>query len=443
MSSRYFEPAYHVSPPLNAIEPTRYYALYTPESLLLHEEARIDVESLKNARYDSKETDSFRDSVLAVNNIVIKKLYRVHLLSLEEYFHSRFGMSRAQVYRLLDCAQVLIDLQVPLDPSFVLSPFPVRQRVAKTIKELVSTRFLRQLLWSTVLKTCSHAANAELKNNRTPFSTKVSYSFESSSLPSPITPTFPHPHAYSTCHSNTSLITSSHSSKVFNSTTFVHDITSKDVRKAWLSLCANPNVASLLPRPLPLHFRGQSILKKEQGHAGFLKCAFVKSSHSPKGRKHEITKFSKKANFFTPNICTNSPSSLKKPLVSQQPSRTSFSVVPKCISHSISPTPHDPSLQSYLKLAPLSLIPSSSHPKNSNCTLTELHTEKKFSPGANINFNPLPSPHTSPLLAQNNGQVWLPSIRSLLDYANNPTDPKLPPLLNNQNQENNKGSRIL
>lgn len=117
---------------------------------LQEQELRINSDALKDVHRADASGD-FSESVLAVANIVQYKMYRCLNMSLEDYFRSKFGVSRAQVYRLLDCAQILSDLQVPMNHEFVLQPYPIRQRVAKTIKDLASTRYERQMLWHTVL----------------------------------------------------------------------------------------------------------------------------------------------------------------------------------------------------------------------------------------------------------------------------------------------------
>ncbi len=49
----------------------------------------------------------FSSTVDAVQTIVREKLYRAKAKSLESYFNSVWHISRAQVYRYLDCATVL------------------------------------------------------------------------------------------------------------------------------------------------------------------------------------------------------------------------------------------------------------------------------------------------------------------------------------------------
>jgi uncharacterized protein (DUF433 family) len=49
----------------------------------------------------------FRRTVFAVQDIVNKKKYKDKAVSLEAYFKDFWKISRAQVYRFLDCATVL------------------------------------------------------------------------------------------------------------------------------------------------------------------------------------------------------------------------------------------------------------------------------------------------------------------------------------------------
>lgn len=51
--------------------------------------------------------ERFRKTVMAAHEIVTQKLYKAKAASLEAYFKSVWKISRAQVYRFLDCATVL------------------------------------------------------------------------------------------------------------------------------------------------------------------------------------------------------------------------------------------------------------------------------------------------------------------------------------------------
>ncbi len=48
----------------------------------------------------------FKDTVTAVHRIVQEKLYKNYSPSLEAYFKEKWKMSRAQVYRYLDCVTI-------------------------------------------------------------------------------------------------------------------------------------------------------------------------------------------------------------------------------------------------------------------------------------------------------------------------------------------------
>ncbi|KAI9179039.1 hypothetical protein H9P43_005701 [Blastocladiella emersonii ATCC 22665] len=91
----------------------------------------------------------------AILRVYGEKLYRLPpdgCASLEVYFKSRFNLSRAQVYRLLASAEVIVDLAAcPPGVELVVRPFPVRQRVAKAVKDATITPAERQRLWATVL----------------------------------------------------------------------------------------------------------------------------------------------------------------------------------------------------------------------------------------------------------------------------------------------------
>ncbi|KAL7749522.1 hypothetical protein RI367_005077 [Sorochytrium milnesiophthora] len=108
---------------------------------------------------------AFARAVLAIHVIIARKLYKSAFLSLEEYFTTRHSLSRAHVYRLLDCAEVIIDLQTPLDARFVLQPLPTKQRVCRTLKLLAPSAYLRQLLWSSTLAANRAAVKQQANRN--------------------------------------------------------------------------------------------------------------------------------------------------------------------------------------------------------------------------------------------------------------------------------------
>ncbi|KAJ3369592.1 hypothetical protein GGF31_005109 [Allomyces arbusculus] len=99
---------------------------------------------------------AFIESVLALHAIVTRKLYRAAGVSLEPYFRRHFRLSRAQVYRLLDCALLYLDFADrdaahAMDPDR-LAPYPLKQRVCKTIRALAPDAGWRQQLWARTLE---------------------------------------------------------------------------------------------------------------------------------------------------------------------------------------------------------------------------------------------------------------------------------------------------
>ncbi|KNE62794.1 hypothetical protein AMAG_07977 [Allomyces macrogynus ATCC 38327] len=134
-------------------------------------EARIDTEVLAlavaspaaaaaNAAGGPHLTDLQRDAfvatVTAVLAIVQGKRYRATHATLEDYFRA-YRLSRAQVYRLIDCALLYTDFLDGIDqddaelPASLLHPFPLKQRVCKTLRSLAPSPPLRRRLWATTL----------------------------------------------------------------------------------------------------------------------------------------------------------------------------------------------------------------------------------------------------------------------------------------------------
>jgi hypothetical protein len=66
----------------------------------------IDPKSYNLTPFPTKQQE-FRDTCIAIQNIVNSKLYRCISGSLEGYFKKRWNVSRAQTYRLFECASVL------------------------------------------------------------------------------------------------------------------------------------------------------------------------------------------------------------------------------------------------------------------------------------------------------------------------------------------------
>ncbi|KNE61800.1 hypothetical protein AMAG_18773 [Allomyces macrogynus ATCC 38327] len=126
-------------------------------------EARIDTEpraAAANAAGGPHLTDVQRDAfvatVTAVLAIVQGKRYRATHATLEDYFRA-YRLSRAQVYRLIDCALLYTDFLDGIDqddpelPVSLLHPFPLKQRVCKTLRSLAPSPPLRRRLWATTL----------------------------------------------------------------------------------------------------------------------------------------------------------------------------------------------------------------------------------------------------------------------------------------------------
>lgn len=65
----------------------------------------IDVEALReHSTFEDHKVQLFKRTVLAVNGVVHRKVYKQYCNSLETYFKDYWNMSRAQVYRYMDCA---------------------------------------------------------------------------------------------------------------------------------------------------------------------------------------------------------------------------------------------------------------------------------------------------------------------------------------------------
>ncbi|ORY44488.1 hypothetical protein BCR33DRAFT_716998 [Rhizoclosmatium globosum] len=138
-------------PPANIQQPTaRNY--YVPGDEMINEagleamEAEIDLKILNQVSGDALEVrqDKFKKTVTAVQAIVAKKLYRAKSVSLELYFKEHWKISRAQVYRFLDCAAVLQHLDG-------FTRIPIRERLCRTLKSLAKNRHDIRILWAACL----------------------------------------------------------------------------------------------------------------------------------------------------------------------------------------------------------------------------------------------------------------------------------------------------
>ncbi|KAI9137573.1 hypothetical protein BKA69DRAFT_883753 [Paraphysoderma sedebokerense] len=114
---------------------------------LAQEESRIDLSVLRHNASDDRERkkQKFQQTVESIHTIVTTKLYKAKTSSLEAYFRSEWKISRAQVYRFLDCALILKDLaDFPDQPS--------RERLCRSLKKLTKSKEDLQKLWALVLE---------------------------------------------------------------------------------------------------------------------------------------------------------------------------------------------------------------------------------------------------------------------------------------------------
>ncbi|KXS14570.1 hypothetical protein M427DRAFT_70569 [Gonapodya prolifera JEL478] len=115
-------------------------------SELQHFESQIDSQIFHYLSRDdySKKQERFRKTVMAADAIVKGKLYKAKAPSLEAYFREVWKISRAQVYRFIDCAQVLEALE-----SFESQPS--HERLCRSLKRLAKTPQDLRTLWAAVL----------------------------------------------------------------------------------------------------------------------------------------------------------------------------------------------------------------------------------------------------------------------------------------------------
>ncbi|KAJ1560696.1 hypothetical protein HK096_007572 [Nowakowskiella sp. JEL0078] len=113
---------------------------------LKQEEQRIDLKVLHHLNKDDnqKKHSRFRRTVFAVHTIVSSKLYKSKSTSLEAYFRDSWKISRAQVYRFLDCAIVLKQLDG-------FSILPGRERLCRSLKQFGRNKNNIRKLWNSVL----------------------------------------------------------------------------------------------------------------------------------------------------------------------------------------------------------------------------------------------------------------------------------------------------
>lgn len=110
-------------------------------------EESIDLKSDSVIREEylyQKKQERFKKTAFGVQTIVSRKLYRAANLTVEEYFRKKWNISRAQVYRFLDAADVLRQLK---DFTFT----PRHELLCRTLKHYAKTNEHMVLLWQSVL----------------------------------------------------------------------------------------------------------------------------------------------------------------------------------------------------------------------------------------------------------------------------------------------------
>jgi hypothetical protein len=121
------------------------------KELLRRQEKRISAAFLKHSPKERSLDEGeegilqvFLETVAGVHEIVTSRLYRCQANSLEAYFNSRWGISRAQVYRYMDCFFVLNQLHG-------FAELPARERLCRSLKKLAKTESDMRKLWEFTL----------------------------------------------------------------------------------------------------------------------------------------------------------------------------------------------------------------------------------------------------------------------------------------------------
>lgn len=110
-------------------------------------------EDISKPNHQSKsDLDAFKRKVLAIQRIVASRQYRCVADSLERYFRERWDMSRAQVYRFIDCAEVFTYLEG-------IEPQPSKERLCRSLKRVAKTRDEMRMLWTAALDSVNKQAN--------------------------------------------------------------------------------------------------------------------------------------------------------------------------------------------------------------------------------------------------------------------------------------------
>eukprot|EP00158_Paraphelidium_tribonemae_P007658 Partr_v1_DN28317_c1_g1_i1_m79306 len=107
-------------------------------------ESRIDFKII-HASDDPSRTSRFRETVLAVYDIIEQKLYKETNMNIETYFKTHWNISRAQAYRLYNCGSIVRDLsEYEIQPS--------RERYCRILKKVTGNKEDLKRLWGEVLR---------------------------------------------------------------------------------------------------------------------------------------------------------------------------------------------------------------------------------------------------------------------------------------------------
>jgi len=110
---------------------------------LKKQEKLMEMDVLHYKDNDQRRQDGFQKTILAIQNIVNRKLYKACAPSLEVYFRDVWKISRAQVYRFLDCATVLNTLE-----GFKVRPS--KERLCRSLKRHGKSPTNIRNLWTLV-----------------------------------------------------------------------------------------------------------------------------------------------------------------------------------------------------------------------------------------------------------------------------------------------------